>query len=130
MGGDLNRLEPPKIKDYSTRMATWFIFKEGVFLPYMQSMEGYDENCSLQFVNKWNDRRVTINEITFQVNEEVIAMATGLLSKGKKWRKVMKTLDEASMNNFFNEGEEPVRLRGALGGRNYWNHGMMCVWCL
>ena len=63
------------------------MLKEGGFLPYMQSMEGYDENFSLQFVSRWNDRRVTINGITFQVNEEVIAMAIGLSSKGRKWKK-------------------------------------------
>ena len=53
----------------------------------MQSMAGYDENCALQFINGWNDRKVTINGITFQVNEEVIAMANGLSMKGKKMEK-------------------------------------------
>ena len=47
-------------------------------------MASYDENCSLQFVNGWNDQRVTINGITFHVNEEVITMAIGLSLKGKK----------------------------------------------
>ena len=47
MGGDLNRPELPKIEDYSKRMATWFMLKEGGFIPFMQSMKGYDENCSL-----------------------------------------------------------------------------------
>ena len=60
------------------------MLKEGGFIPYMQSIVGYDENCALQFVNGWNDRKVTINGITFQVNEEVIAMAAGLSLKGKK----------------------------------------------
>ena len=45
------------------------------------------------------------------MNEEVIAMATGLSMKGKKWRKVTKTTDEASMNSFFAKDEEPVRYR-------------------
>ena len=92
MGGDLNRLEPPKREDYSKRMVTWFMLKEGGFIPFMQSMKGYDENCSLQFVNGWSDRRVTINGITFQVNEEVIAMAIGLSAKGRKWKKFTKNV--------------------------------------
>ena len=79
-------------------------------------MARYDENCVLQFVNSWNDRKVTINGITFQVTEEVIAMATGLSMKGKKWRKVTKITDEASMNRFFAEDEESIHYRGGFKG--------------
>lgn len=50
----------------------------------MHTMVGYDENCALQFVNGWNDHKVTIAGITFQVKEDVIAMATRLSMKGKK----------------------------------------------
>lgn len=46
MGGDLNRLEPTKMEDFSKRQATWIMLKEGRFVPYMQTMAGYDENCS------------------------------------------------------------------------------------
>ena len=114
MGGDLNRMEPTKMENFKDRMVTWYLLKEGGFLPYMMSMAGYDENCALQFVNSWNERKATINGITFQVSEEVIAMATGLNTKGKKWKKVTKVPDEASMNNFFTEDEEPVRYRGGF----------------
>ena len=41
-------------------------------------------------------------------------MATGLNTKGKKWKKVTKVPDEVSMNNFFAEDEEPVRYRGGF----------------
>ena len=41
-------------------------------------------------------------------------MATDLSSKGRKWKKVMKMLDEASMNSFFKEGEEPVHFWGGF----------------
>ena len=46
MGGDLNRLEPMKMEDFSKRHATWIMLKEGGFVPYMQVMTGYDDNCS------------------------------------------------------------------------------------
>ena len=114
MGGDLNRLEPTKIENFKDRMVTWYLLKEGVFFPYMMSMARYDENCVIQFVNSWNDRKVTINGITFQVTEEVIAMANGLTTKGKKWRKVTKVLDEANMNSFFMEDEELILYRGGF----------------
>ena len=69
MGGDLNRIEPPKMEDYSKHMATWIMLKEGGFIPFMEAIEGHEKNCSLQFVNGWSDIMVTINRITFQVNE-------------------------------------------------------------
>ena len=65
-------------------------------------------------MNSWNDRKVTINGITFQVTEEVIAMVTGLSMKGKKWRRVTKITDEGSMNSFFVEDEELIRYRGGF----------------
>ena len=105
MDGDLTRLEPTKIEDFKERMVTWFMLKEGGFIPYMQAMAGYDENCALQFVNGWNDRRVTIYGILFQVNEEFISMATSLSLKGKKWKKFTKMTDMASLNCFFTDDE-------------------------
>lgn len=87
MGGDLNRLEPTKLEDFSKSWATQIILKEGGFVPYMQAMAGYDENCSQQFIATQKDRQVTINDISFQMNEESIAMVTGLNMKGKKWKK-------------------------------------------
>jgi hypothetical protein len=65
MGGDLNRLEPTKMEDFSKRRATWIMLKEGGFIPYMQAMAGYDENYLQQFVASWKDRCMTINGITF-----------------------------------------------------------------
>ena len=128
MGGDLNRMEPMRIENFKDRMATWYLLKEGGFLSYMLSMAGYDENCALLFVNSWNDRKVTINNITFQVTEEVISMATGLTTKGKKWKKVTKVPDEASMNNFFAENESQFATEVGLKAISYQSPGMMCVW--
>ena len=70
------------------RLETLVMLKEGGFIPYMEAMVAYDENCSTQFVNGRNDRRVTINGISFQVNEEIIALATGFSMKGKKMEEV------------------------------------------
>ena len=105
MGGDLNRLEPTKMEYFSKRQATWIMLKEGGFVPYMQALAGYDENCSQQFVNSQKDRWVAINDITFQVNEEAIVMATDLEITGRKWQKVTKVSDKARMTSFF-RGQE------------------------
>ena len=92
-------------------------------------MAGYDKNCALQFVNRWNDHKVTINGITFQVNEDVIAMATRLPMKGKKWKKVTKMVDEASMNKFFlQKMKNWFAIGEAFRGISCRLLGMMSVW--
>ncbi len=60
------------------------MLKGSGFILYMEAMSGYNENRSLQFVNSWKDRRVMINGISFQINEEIISLAIGLSMKGKK----------------------------------------------
>lgn len=85
MGGDVNSLDPTKMEDFSKRQATLIIPKEGGFVPYMQAIVGYDENNSQQFVSSWKDMRVTINGITFHVNEKAIVMATSLEITSRKW---------------------------------------------
>ena len=93
----------------------------------MHSMVGYDENYMLQFFNGWNDQKVTINGITFQVIEEVIAMVTSLSMKGKKWRKVTKIIDEANMNSFFGKMRSRFDTKEGLKETSCPPHGMMCV---
>lgn len=55
---------------------------------------------------------VTINDITFKINEEVIAHIIGLSFEGKKWKRVTKVVDESSMNCFCKADEENLFLRG------------------
>ena len=50
-------------------------------------------------------------------------MAIGLSMKGKKWKKVMKTTDEANMNCFFADNEEPIRYRGG-----FWREKLLAPW--
>ena len=42
---------------------------EGGFHPFV---EGYEEAFSIQLVNTWNERKVTIDGIPFEINEDVI----------------------------------------------------------
>ena len=91
-------------------------------------MVGHDENYALQFINGWNEQKVTINGITFQVNEEVISMATGLSPKGKKWKKVTKMVDEVSMKSFLEKAKSRSITEGASRGKSCQNHGMKFAW--
>lgn len=114
MGGDLLRIEPSIIEDNARKPLVWYMLKEGGFIPFMEVLNGYGESCSLQFVNSWEDRRVTINGILFRISEEVISLAMRLTMRGRKWKKVTRVVDEASLNCFFLEGEEPIHHRGGF----------------
>ena len=46
-----------------------YILKEGDLVPFIEAMVGYDEKFSQYIAISWIDRRVTINGISFQVNE-------------------------------------------------------------
>lgn len=87
MGGDRLRLEPNKVDEFKAKPAAWFVFSKGGIDKFMESMKGNDERLSRQFVTSWEDRRVTMGGISFEINEEVIAQATGLSMEGRKWKK-------------------------------------------
>lgn len=87
---------------------------EGSIMPYMEAMTRYDECLSLQFTNSWNERRVTMGGISFEINEDSIAQATGLCSKGQKWKKTSSISNETTRNKFFQRNEVLVKLCGGF----------------
>lgn len=87
MGGYRLRLEPNKTDDFKAKPVVWFVCSEGGIDKFMESKKGNDERLSKQFVASWEDRRVTMGGISFEINEEFIAQATGLSMEGRKWKK-------------------------------------------
>ena len=75
---------------------------------FMEALNGHDENFSMQFVNSWENHRVTINGISFHILQEVIAMAISLVMKGRKQKKVTQVTDEKILQHFLVEGEELI----------------------
>ena len=71
-----------------------------VFFSFMKSMAKYAINISSDLVNPWVDKRVTINDIYFHGNEEIIEMAIGLSMDEKKRQKVTKVMNGTCMNIF------------------------------
>ncbi len=67
----------------------------------MEVLNGHDENCSMQFVNSYEDHRAMINGITFLILEEVISLVMGLSMKGWKWQKVTRMADDVSLQCLF-----------------------------
>ena len=114
MGGDLLHIEPIVIDDNMRKPMVWYILKEDNFVSFMEALNGHHANFSMQFFNSWENRRVTINGILFLILEEVNALVMGLAMKGRKWKKVMRVIDDASLQRFFVDGEEPIQHRGGF----------------
>lgn len=54
----------------------------------MECMKGgHDEKLSKQFISSWNNRKVFVGGIHFQINEEVITKVMGLSVEGRKYKK-------------------------------------------
>ena len=75
---------------------------------------GYDENILKQFVSIKNKRRVTMGDLTFEVNEEVISKATSLAMEGREWKNNSKMSDYDDLNQLFNPIENLVNKYGGL----------------
>jgi hypothetical protein len=103
------RHEPSKIeKIVRDDKVAWSYLKEGRFIPFMERIEGYDEMITWKFVNSWKKYWVTINEVPFEVTEELIGNATRLPLEGKSWRKKPRIKDEVSLKSFFHSDEAHV----------------------
>ena len=111
VGGDLLYIEPMMIEESSHKTLILYMLKEGGFIPLMEALNGFDENYSQLFFNSREDRKVTVNGITFQILVEIISLVMGLVMKGRKLQKVTRVVDETSLNRFFLEGEKPIRHR-------------------
>ena len=68
MGGDLLHIELLMIEDSAHKPLTYYMLKEGGLVSFMEVLNGFDESCSQQFVNSWDECTVTVNGITFQVS--------------------------------------------------------------
>ena len=87
-------IEPVVINENMRKPLVWYLLKEGGLVSFMEALNGHEENFSMQCVHSWENRRVTINGILFLILEEVNALVMGLAMKGRKWKKVMRVIDD------------------------------------
>ena len=107
-------VELAMINDNVRKPLVWYLLKQGIFVSFMEALNGHDENYSMQFANSWENCKVTINGILFHVSEEVIVMVTGMAMRGRKWQKVTHVINETSLQCFFKDGEELVWHKGGF----------------
>lgn len=85
MGDDLMCIKPSMIEENVRKPFLWYMLKDHSFVLFMEALNGHNENFFMQFVNSWEDHKVTINEISFHISKEVISLGIGLAMKGRKW---------------------------------------------
>lgn len=65
-------------------------------------------------MSSWNNKKVSVGGLHFQVNEEVIAKVTGLSMEGRKYKKTYQMIDTTSLNLFFRVGKNLVKKFGGF----------------
>ena len=108
MGGDLMQIEPVVIDENMRKPLVWYLLKEGGLVSFMEALNGHEENFSMQFVNSWENCRLTLNGISFHILKEAISLRTGLAMRGRKWHKVTRVTNNVNLQCFFVDGEELI----------------------
>ena len=62
---------------------SWVYLQEGRLLTFTEGMEKHEEHILIQFINYWNDRKMSINDMAFKIIEELIARVKGFSLEGK-----------------------------------------------
>lgn len=115
MGGSSNHIELDEIEDFIRDSEVTLVYLcEGGLLPFMECIEGYDKHVSLQFVNSWANRKVTINDMAFEMTKELISKVCGLCLEKKSWHKKPTILDEMNLLKFFHRKGELVCMCGGF----------------
>lgn len=120
MGATSDHIEPKAIEDRITNSeAAQTYLKEGSLSSFMEGMGIHDEHVSLQFMESWENKRVNINGVTFemtkqlitQVSDHALKVSYGVNNRGSQTRLVNRNCF-ISLKNQFTLGE-------ASQGRTY-----------
>lgn len=76
-------IELVQVEDYIKKsVSSWVYLWEGGLLSFMEGKEKHDEHILMQFINSWTHRKVNINEMAFEIIEELIARVRGFSLEG------------------------------------------------
>ena len=84
----------------------------------MDSIKGLDKKVTWQFMDLWKNCWVSIDWVFFEVIEELISNAMGLVMESRRWRKHPRVMDETSLQKFLHSNEGHVCLCGGFAREN------------
>ncbi|GLJ36892.1 hypothetical protein SUGI_0745790 [Cryptomeria japonica] len=78
MRGQRLHIKPSLRKEAKKETTIWNVLHRGVLTSFLECINGYDPVISNEFARFWKSKIVSMKEFSFEVSQEVIAMATGL----------------------------------------------------
>lgn len=84
----------------------------------MECINRFNEKLSMGIPTSWEYSRVIIGGISFDLNEDVIFKATRIFTKGHKWKKSRRVVDNDSINQLFYENEKLVKIHGSFNSED------------
>ena len=111
MVGKRCRKEPVgDFEKWRSREKVWEKLEQGRITSYIMKLHGFDQEVTKSMVGSWKDGRVKVNEVYFQIMEEVIVTISEILIEGFKFFKDKK-LSTNVVRDFVEDEKELKALR-------------------
>ncbi|KAH9291794.1 hypothetical protein KI387_043015, partial [Taxus chinensis] len=113
MGGAPKQTEPTCDPRWKQDEVLWNLLKIGGVSNFIERISGYDTRISAKFARLWKDGSITFRGVSYAVNEELIALVTGLDMDGVKFssKRIDRKVEEAK---FVEEGDDLIFTTGGI----------------
>lgn len=89
--GERSRKEPAgEVENWKNKDKVWRKLVKGGVANFFEKLHGFDPEVTNSMVNSWNNGRVKVNKVSFQITEEVVAEVTGIPMEGFKFHRDKK----------------------------------------
>ena len=110
MTGERSRKEPVgEVEKRKNKGKVWKELEKGGVANFVEKLHGFDPEVTNSMVNSWNNGRVKVNGVSFQITEEVVAEVTGIPMEGFKFYRDKK-LSSNAIKDFVKNSKELNKL--------------------
>lgn len=95
MGGNRRRYEPSSCKEWKQKEEVWGILQHGGLSNFMERLHGRDGMITNLFYKKWKKGMLKMGDQMVEIDEDLIAQATGLTREGCNFYRDRKVSKEA-----------------------------------
>ena len=110
MTGERCRKEPVgEVQKWKNKGKVWKELEKGGVTNFLEKLHGFDPEITNNMVKSWNNGKVKVNGVYFQITEEVVAEVTGIPVEGHKFFRDKK-LSSNAIKDFVKNTEELNKL--------------------
>lgn len=110
MTGERSRKEPVgEVQKWKNKAKVWRELEKGGVTNFFEKLHGSDPEITNSMVNSWNNGKVKVNGVYFQITEDVVAEVTGIPMEGHKFFRDKKMSSNA-IKDFVKNTEELNKL--------------------